>query len=65
MTDIREVIRQTVAETLARRPTPTTVSLSQAAEMLEVSTRTIQRMNPPRSAGGRIPYSWVSKQLDK
>jgi hypothetical protein len=48
---------------LADRPIPSTVTLKQAAEMLDVSERTIRRMNPPKVAGNMIAYSWVAARL--
>lgn len=56
--------QEALARFVATHPTPTNLTLAQAAEMLAVSPRTIQRMGAPR-VGGRIPYSWVIKQLDK
>jgi hypothetical protein len=47
---------------LAKRPIPSQVTTREAADMLKVSTRTIERWNPPR-VGGRIPYAWVLQHL--
>lgn len=44
---------------LAQRPTPSHVSVKQAAEILGVSSRTIARLKLPRNAMGRIPYEDV------
>jgi hypothetical protein len=48
---------------LAEFAAQTTVSIADAAKRLDVSTRTIHRMKPPR-IGDRIPYSWVMKKLE-
>lgn len=61
--EARELIREAVREALAERPLPSSVSVKQAAEILDVSTRTIVRMRPPRNGVGQIPYSWVAEAL--
>jgi hypothetical protein len=38
------------------------LSTAEAADALKVSPRTLYRLNPKR-VGGKIPYSWVAKQL--
>lgn len=44
---------------LAQRPVPSTVTVGEAAKMLNVSPRTIIRMNMKRNSVGRIPYEEV------
>ncbi len=56
--------QEALARFAAERPNPSWVTLNQAADMLKVSTRTVQRLNPPR-VGGKIPYSWIVKQASK
>ena len=58
-----EIARKAAELALAGRPVPSTVTRKQAAEMLGVSERTIQRMNPDYAAGNKIPYSWVAARL--
>jgi hypothetical protein len=60
---INEAVESAVRRVLADRPIPSTVTLKQAAEMLDVSERTIRRMNPPKVAGNMIAYSWVAARL--
>lgn len=62
--DISRIVDAALQRLAASRPVPSTVTVQQAAEMLGVSTRTVHRMNPPRTAGGRIPYAWVLRQLE-
>lgn len=64
MQDVTALVDAAIARVLAGRPVPSTVSIAQAAEMLDVSTRTILRMNPPKAAGNKVPYSWVLKRLE-
>lgn len=47
----------------ASNPNPITVSVTEAAELLGVSRRTVERMKPPRAAGNRIPYAWLLERL--
>lgn len=58
-----ELITKALAIRDAERPVPTHVSVEQAAEMLDVSTRTIIRMKLPRNAAGKIPYRAVLEAL--
>lgn len=44
-------------------PEPVTMSFPQAAKAMSLSESTIRRLKPPR-VGGKIPYSWVVKQLE-
>lgn len=62
--EISRIVDAALKRLAASRPVPSTVTAQQAAEMLDVSVRTIHRMEPPRIAGGKIPYSWVLKQLE-
>lgn len=57
------LVQQALALHDARRPTPSAVTVQQAAEMLGVTTRTISRMKPPKHGAGKIPYVWVLEQL--
>lgn len=57
--EARQVAIAAVEEVLARRPVPTAVTLKQAAEMLEISVRTAQKLRLPRNAAGLIPYEAV------
>ena len=61
--EARQLIREAVLEALAQRPMPSYVTKADAAEMLGVSTRTIDRMKPPRNGVGKIPYGWVLDEL--
>jgi hypothetical protein len=58
-----ELIRKALTIHDAERPVPSAVSVADAAEMLDVSTRTVVRMKPPRNAAGKIPYRWVLEAL--
>lgn len=58
-----DIARRAAELALSGRPVPSTVTLGQAAELLDVSERTIRRMSPPRAAGNKIPYSWVAERL--
>ena len=58
-----DLITKALAIHDAERPVPSHVSVSQAAEMLDVSTRTVVRMKPPRNEAGKIPYRWVVEAL--
>lgn len=62
-TEALELIRKALALHDAERPVPSHVSVSEAAEMLDVSTRTVVRMKPPRNGVGKIPYRWVLEAL--
>jgi hypothetical protein len=57
------LIRKALALHDAERPVPTAVSFKDAARMLEISTRTLTRMKPPRNGAGLIPYGWVVEML--
>lgn len=61
--EVRKLVREAVRETLAERPTPSNVTVAQAAELLKVSVRTVSRMNLPRDRTGKIPYSAVLDAL--
>ena len=50
-----EIARQAVA-LYAAKPTKACYTVKEAAEFLEVSTRTVARMNLRRNAAGKIPY---------
>ena len=43
----------------AKRPVPSHVSVAEAAEILDVTPRTITRMKLPRNSVGKIPYEAV------
>jgi len=58
-----ELIRKALAIHDAERPVPSHVSVEQAAEMLDVSPRTIIRMKMPRNELGKIPYRAVLEAL--
>lgn len=58
-----DLIRKALAIRDAERPVPPHVSITDAAEMLGVSTRTITRMRPPKNAAGKIPYRWLVETL--
>lgn len=47
----------------ARHPIPAVLEMEEAAKILGVSRRTIERMKPPRVAAGKVPYSWVLERL--
>jgi hypothetical protein len=55
--------QKAVALFAATHPQPATMTFPQAAEVLSLSESTIRRLKPPR-VGGKIPYSWVVKQLE-
>lgn len=54
-----ELVKTALAMHDARRPVPTAVTFADAARMLEISTRTLTRMKPPRNKANLIPYCWV------
>lgn len=58
-----DLIRKALAIRDAERPVPSCVSVADAAEMLDVSPRTIRRMKLPRNAAGKIPYRVVLEAL--
>lgn len=58
-----DLIRKALAIRDAERPVPSCVSVSEAAEMLGVSTRTVVRMKLQRNAAGKIPYRVVLEAL--
>lgn len=62
-TEALELIRKALALHDAGRPIPTAVSFADAARMLEISTRTLTRMKPPRNKVNLIPYSWVIEAM--
>jgi hypothetical protein len=47
----------------ATHPQSATMTFPQAAEAMGLSESTIRRLKPDR-VGGKIPYSWVVKQLE-
>lgn len=59
--NIDEIIDRAIERHTALNPVPPTVTTQQAAKMLKVSERTIQRLGPPR-VGKMIPYDWVKRQ---
>lgn len=61
--EMRSIAVQAALEVLARRPVPSAVTAKQAAEMLEVSPRTVARMGLPRNGAGLIPYTAVLDAL--
>jgi hypothetical protein len=67
-TEARSLAVEAAQEALARfavtHPLPISVTLEQAAKMLECSTRTVGRMGLPRLAEGKIPYSAILEKLD-
>jgi len=62
-TEALKLIRKALELHDAARPVPSHVSVSEAAEMLDVTPRTISRMRPPRNSVGKIPYSWIVETL--
>jgi hypothetical protein len=58
-----ELITKALAIHDAERPVPTGVSVTEAAEMLNVSPRTVIRMKLPRNKAGKIPYRAVVEAL--
>jgi predicted DNA-binding transcriptional regulator YafY len=58
-----DLIRKALAIRDAERPVPSHVSVEQAAEMLNVSSRTVIRMKLPRNAAGKIPYRALLEAL--
>lgn len=58
-----ELITKALAIHDAERPVPSHVTVEQAAEMLDVSTRTVIRMKLPRNEAGKIPYRAVVEAL--
>lgn len=62
-TEALELIRKALAIHDAERPVPSHVSVTDAAEMLGVTTRTITRMKLPRNKAGKIPYRAVVEAL--
>ena len=62
--DLRKVAVAAAEEVLARRPTPTSVTLKQAAEMLGISPNTARKLNLPRNRAGLIPYESVLAARD-
>lgn len=61
--EVRQIASEAARRVLEERPVPSTLTTEQAAEILGVSTRTIQRLNP-RRVGSKIPYLWVRQQLE-
>lgn len=57
--EARRIAVAAVEEVLARRPVPTAVTLSQAAEMLGVCRQTARKLNLPRNGAGLINYEDV------
>lgn len=62
--EVRQVAVAAVEEVLARRPVPTAVTLTQAAQMLEISTNTARKLKLPRNSAGLIPYEAVLSARD-
>lgn len=62
-TEALELIRKALAIHDAERPLPSHVSVPDAAEMLGIHRRTLERMKPPRNGVGKIPYRWVLEAL--
>lgn len=62
-TEAMDLIRKALAIHDAERPVPSCVSVSEAAGMLGVSTRTVVRMKLPRNKAGKIPYRAVLEAL--
>lgn len=58
-----DLIRKALAIRDAERPVPPHVSVTEAAEMLGVSTRTVVRMKLPRNKAGKIPYRVLIEAL--
>jgi hypothetical protein len=58
-----ELITKALALHDAERPVPSGVSVADAAEMLQVSRRTVIRMKLPRNKAGKIPYRAVVEAL--
>lgn len=58
-----DTAQKAIALYAATHPQPTTMTFPQAAEAMKLSESTIRRLKPPR-VGGKIPYSWVVKQLE-
>lgn len=62
--EARQVAIAAVEEVLARRPVPTSVTLKQAAEMLDISPNTARKLKLPRNSAGLIPYEAVLAARD-
>jgi hypothetical protein len=62
--EIRRVVSATIEEMRAKYPTPTSVTLKQAAEMLGISVPTARKIGLPRGASGLIPYEAVLAARD-
>jgi len=58
-----DLITKALAIRDAERPVPSCVSVSEAAEIMGVSTRTVVRMKLPRNKAGKIPYRAVLEAL--
>lgn len=58
-----ELICKALAIHAAEHPVPTAVTFGDAARMLEISTRTLTRMKPPRNKANLIPYRWVIEAM--
>lgn len=58
-----DAAQEALARFTATHPKPATMTFPQAAEAMSLSESTIRRLKPPR-VGGKIPYSWVVKQLE-
>jgi hypothetical protein len=57
--EARQIAVAAAEEVLARRPVPSSVTAAQAAELLDVSVRTVMRLKLPRNRAGKIPYEAV------
>jgi hypothetical protein len=64
---VRRIAVDAAMEALTRfaatHPMPSAVSISQAAEMLNVSGRTVTRLKLPRNKTGKIPVEAVLNAL--
>lgn len=56
---LRKVAIAAVEEVLARRPVPSSVTLKQAAEMLDISPNTARKLGLRRNKANLIPYEEV------
>ncbi len=62
--EARQIAVAAVEEVLARRPVPSAVTLTQAAEMLGISRQTAAKLGLRRNQAGLIPYEAVLAARD-
>jgi hypothetical protein len=61
--ELREIIQLAIREALVMRPVPPHVTVTQAAEMMQLDRKTVAKLNLPRNKAGRIPYSAIMDAL--